>query len=121
MESNRLFYITSKEINDFSYTQGSRVDARNMTKFDYIKSLPDIFRNHNLSILPVSRGTYVIGKFDAYTKISDNFKEFRSDRTEVPFPQWIESLDYKIITSESAILNVANISGMLKKSLMWST
>lgn len=114
IKSERLFYITSKEINNFVYEQGSRVDARNMTKFDYVKSLPDVFRNNNLSILPVSRGKYVIGKFDAYTKINDGLKEFRNSRKEVPFPQWIESLDYKVITSESAILNVANISGMLK-------
>lgn len=115
VNKNGLFYITSKEINDFIYKKGSRVDARNMTKFDFVKSLPDIFRNNDLSILPVSRGKYVIGKFKAYTEIENIEKEFRKDRKEISFPNWIESLDYEVITSESAVVNVAYISGMIKE------
>lgn len=115
IKQNGTFYITSKEINHFSYDKGKRIDARNMTKFDYVSSLPDIFIEHKLNILPVSRGRYVIGTFDAYTKISDSDLDFRKKRQEVNFPDWIETLDHSVVTSESTMLNTAIISGMITK------
>lgn len=97
-----LFRITSKEINKYK-------EARLMTKFDYVSSLPDVFYNHHLTIMPTRRGEYVIGHFDAYYEYEDNLtdKDLITDRIEIPFPAWIESLDVESITSESAMLNAA--------------
>lgn len=115
IKKDGIFYISSKEINTFTYQKGKSIDARNMTKFDYVSSLPDVFMEHKLNILPVSRGKYVIGTFEAYTKISESDLDFRKDRQEVHFPEWIETIDYGSITSESTMLNTAMISGMLTK------
>ncbi|WP_219913633.1 type II restriction enzyme, partial [Salmonella enterica] len=52
IDSNGVFEISSKIINQYK-------EARLMTKFDYINSLPDIFFENNLSILPTNRGQYI--------------------------------------------------------------
>jgi len=44
------FEITSEQINEFR-------EARLMTKFDYRKNLPEIFKRNKLSILPITRGS----------------------------------------------------------------
>ncbi|MDR1577997.1 MAG: hypothetical protein LBT86_07215 [Deltaproteobacteria bacterium] len=38
-------------------------EARLMSKFDKSTHLPEIFRENQLSILPISRGDYLIGPF----------------------------------------------------------
>lgn len=106
-----IFEITAPEIKRYK-------EPRLMTKFDYVSQLPDIFYNNHLTIMPTRRGTYVIGHFDAYyeyeKKITDEY--LLEDRTEMPFPSWIESLDVGSITSESAMLNAA-IAGNLVSDL----
>lgn len=54
-----------------------------MTKFDHRSQLPHLFREHDLSILPISRGAYEIGS------VSKTFCEFEHDEVEmvtVEFP-----------------------------------
>ena len=51
------FSISSSDINEFR-------EARLMTKFDCRSQLPKIFDKNKLSILPVSRGNYIIGEFE---------------------------------------------------------
>ena len=41
-------------------------EARLMAKFDQSSQLPDMFKKNNFSILPISRGEYVIGNFQTY-------------------------------------------------------
>lgn len=112
IEEDGLFKITSTEI-------GKYKEARLMTKFDYVSQLPDIFYNNHLTIMPIKRGEYAIGHFDAYyeydSKITDDY--LIKDRVEMPFPSWIESLDIDNITSESAMLNAA-IAGNLLNDLL---
>src|SRR5699024_4974934 len=97
---------TAEEIRNYK-------EARLMTKFDYINSLPDLFFDNDLSILPTRRGEYIIGNFDAYQTISNHNSEFRSDRTSLVFPEWVETLDYRNISSEAIMLNASYISGMI--------
>lgn len=106
VESEGLFRITASQIREYK-------EARLMTKFDYQSSLPDLFIENNLSILPTRRGEYVIGNFEAYEQISNNNSDFRNNRKEQRFPSWIETLDYSNITSESTMLNASAISGMI--------
>lgn len=94
--------ISSTEINEFR-------EARLMTKFDHRSQLPKLFFDNNLSILPTSRGGYVIGTFET-------FCDFNTDETEtssIEFPTFLESLDYKDITSEATAINCAFVSKIL--------
>jgi hypothetical protein len=94
--------ISATKINEFR-------EARLMTKFDHKSQLPKLFAEHNLSILPTSRGGYVIGTFET-------FCDFNSDEIEISpieFPIFLESLDYRYITSESTAINCAFVSKIL--------
>lgn len=111
IEQEGKFRITSKEINKYR-------EARLMTKFDYVSSLPDVFYNNHLTILPTKRGEYLVGHFDAYYEYESPLtdKKLITDRKEMPFPEWIESLDTGNITSEGAMLNAA-LAGNLVNDL----
>ncbi|MDO5664223.1 MAG: transcriptional regulator, partial [Bacteroidia bacterium] len=84
-------------------------EARLMTKFDHRSQVPKLFSDNNLSILPTSRGGYVIGSFET-------FYDFNTDEIEISpieFPTFLESLDYRDITSEATALNCAFVSRIL--------
>lgn len=94
--------ISSTNINEFR-------EARLMTKFDHKSQLPKLFADNNLSILPTSRGGYVIGNFET-------FSDFNIDDvaiTPIEFPTFLESLDYRDITSEATAINCAFVSKIL--------
>lgn len=93
VERRVSFEINSDEINEFR-------ESRLMTKFDYRKNLPDIFRKNGLSILPITRGRYLISRFDAY----HSFENVSSEIVSWSFPDNIESIDYRNITSEPIAL-----------------
>jgi len=95
--------INSLNINEFR-------EARLMTKFDHKSQLPKLFSDNNLSILPTSRGGYVIGTFET-------FNEFNNDETEITtfdFPTLLQSIHYKDITSEATAINCSFVSKILQ-------
>lgn len=102
IEKKGFFEISSIQINEFR-------EARLATKFDHKINLPKLFRENHLSILPVIRGNYVISQFEAYKE----FDEMNTEVTNIVFPEYIESIDYKNITSESMAINCAFVSGIL--------
>ena len=102
IEQDGFFEITATQINEFR-------EARLMTKFDHKVNLPEIFYKNNLSVLPISRGSYIISHFEAYK----DFEELNTDIIPVSFPSHIESIDYQNITSEATAINTAFISGIL--------
>ena len=63
-----LFEITSKQINQLW-------ESRLMTRFDQKVNLPELFQKYNLSILPKTRGKYVISDFNAYQKINYQYTD----------------------------------------------
>ena len=94
--------ISSTNINEFR-------EAKLMTKFDHKSQLPKLFAENNLSILPTSRGGYVIGNFET-------FSSFNTDDvaiTPIEFPTFLESLDFRDITSEATAINCAFVSKIL--------
>lgn len=100
---NGYYEISSSSINKFR-------EARLMTKFDFKSQLPQLFSENSLSILPISRGNYIISTFET-------FEEFDTDEVEITrieFPSFIESIDYNNISSESTALNCAFISGIIE-------
>jgi len=94
--------ITAKEINEFR-------EARLMTKFDHKSQLPKLFVDNNLSILPTSRGGYVIGTFETFCEFNNDEPEIKT----IEFPSFLESLNHKNITSEATAINCAYVSKIL--------
>lgn len=104
----RGFYgISSKDINEFR-------EARLMTKFDQKSNLPLLFKKNNLSILPISRGNYLIGRFDAYENVQYNdnieLKEFTLIKD-------FESLDLNNLYSEASSLHAAYLGNIISDIL----
>lgn len=102
VQRNGYFEITSSQINEYR-------EARLMTKFDHRNNLPKLFSKNKLSILPITRGSYIISQFDAYK----DFEELNSEITKVSFPDYIESIDYESITSEAMAINCAYVTGII--------
>lgn len=100
------FIISANQIKEFR-------EPRLMTKFDHKINLPSIFSDNNLSILPITRGDYIISSFSAY-------KEFETPNTEVQrvsIPPHIQSLMPQFLVSEAIALNCANACGILNDFL----
>ena len=89
-------------------------ESRLMTKLDHRSNLPRIFKDHDLSILPLTRGSYVIAPFQAYQDI-----RYRHDAKPIRIRHRfdLESLDYRNLYSESAALNYAAATGLLAEVL----
>lgn len=102
IENKGFFNITASQINEFR-------EARLMTKFDHKINLPQIFKADGLSILPITRGSYTISHFEAYK----NFEDEETNIVRASFPEYLESIDYEDITSESTAINCAYVSGIL--------
>ena len=95
-------FIKSKEINEIR-------ESRLMTKFDHKSQLPSLFKENNLSILPISRGEYIIGNF----QIFHNFEKTDLHLIRHKFSTTLESIDYKNIINESIAINSIFISKIL--------
>lgn len=106
IDSDGKFIISASQIGEFR-------EARLMTKFDHKINLPSLFKENNLSILPISRGDYVISNYKVYK----DFQEINSTITYLNFPGHIESIDISRITSEANAINCAFVSGILSDFL----
>lgn len=101
-----FFVIDAKSIKKY-------YEPRLMTKFDYKDSLPSIFIENQLTILPITRGSYIIGKFKVY----EDFETVATTIEKVNFPSWIEGIDYKNIYSEANAINCAFIAKIFNNIL----
>ncbi|PVX48800.1 hypothetical protein C7377_1886 [Balneicella halophila] len=100
---NGAFEINSSQINEFR-------EARLMTKFDFRSQLPEIFSENKLSILPISRGGYVISDFETFM----DFESKDPTPIKIDFPNYLESIKHDNITSESTALNCAFVTGIIE-------
>ena len=100
------FRITAPQIKEVR-------EPRLMTKFDHKVNLPDIFAEHNLSILPITRGSYIISSFNAY----QSFDEPSEDYERISAPLYLQSLNPSFIVSEAVALNYANACGLIEDFL----
>lgn len=103
IDMNGSFQISAAQIKEFR-------EPRLMAKFDHIINLPEIFSVNELSILPITRGDYVISHFEAYHK----FENINNKVIRVSVPQYIQSLDFNNITSETVALNCAVATGIIE-------
>lgn len=101
------FKITAKQINEFR-------EARLMTKFDNSANLPELFKDNNLAILPITSNSYMIARFQTYKKFEETEEE---EIIKISFPEYIQSLDYNNITSEVLAINCAYITQILENFL----
>lgn len=106
IDQNGQFIISASQIKDFR-------EPRLMTKFDHKVNLPAIFTENNLSILPITRGDYIISSFSAYKE----FEEINANIQRVCIPAYIQSLMPQFLVSESIALNCANACGILNDFL----
>ena len=103
LKNSDYFLISSSDVNEFR-------EARLMTKFDRRSQTPKIFKKNKLSILPLSRGSYIIGEFEIFhdfTQEKDNV-----EIKKVSFPTFLESLNPEEITSEATAINCEIIAGI---------
>lgn len=106
IQEKGYYVIKSSEINIVR-------EARLMTKFDFRSQLPQIFASNKLSILPITRGTYHISEIETFHL----FEETETPIIYFEFPNYIESINYNNITSESTAINCAFVSGILNDFL----
>ena len=104
---NGYFKITAKQINEYR-------EARLMTKFDNSANLPELFKDNNLAILPITSNSYMIARFQTYKKFEETEDE---EIIKISFPEYIQSLDYNNITSEALAINCAYITRILENFL----
>lgn len=107
IDQNGYFKITAKQINEYR-------EARLMTKFDNSTNLPELFKDNNLAILPITSNSYMIARFQTYKKLEETEDE---EIIKISFPEYIQSLDYNNITSEALAINCAYITQILEDFL----
>ncbi|MBQ9486331.1 MAG: hypothetical protein IJU91_00820 [Selenomonadaceae bacterium] len=74
-----------------------------------VECIKKYFDENNLSILPITRGNYLIAHFDVYHKFEPSSMPICS----AALPAYIQSLDVDNIFSESVALNCAFASGII--------
>lgn len=102
------FKITANQIKNV----GKR-EPRLMTKFDFSVSRPAIFKENKISILPLTRGSYILGYFNPYAELNLETPKIKTKS----LPEHLQSFDLTNITSESVALNIASASGMINDIL----
>jgi hypothetical protein len=104
--SKPINHITAKQIN-----QITNEDARLMAKIDRIESLPRVFRENKLFLLPVSRKGYAIVRGEGYHKLEPiiDTKPI-THSTQLPI-----SASFLRVESEGVVLEYANSCGLLER------
>lgn len=102
IEKNGIFEVGAKQLIKYR-------EPRLMCKADTSGQRPEIFQKNHLNILPNTRGSYIIGRFDNFTNLSIND---HIPIETIHIPNYIRTFDKFAITSESNALNVAYISGI---------
>lgn len=102
INKNGTYEITTDAIKEYR-------EPRLMAKFDSEDALPEIFRENDINILPLSYSSYVIGRFKL-------FKKFPKKNYKKPIP--ISLMDFQTlkpesITSEANAINVLVLSKAL--------
>jgi len=99
-----ISYVTANLIKEI--TQKERI----MAKMDRIESLPKIFRENNLFLLPISRSEYAIVKGDGHHKPEQFEARPEIFRTSKAFPSSAVGIE-----GESVFLDYANSCGLLER------
>jgi hypothetical protein len=88
-------------------------EPRLMAKFDQSSQLPEVFKDNDISILPVSRSEYILGRFKTHAALTypdDVIPTLINDLD-------LETLNYDSLTSEANALMFAYNAGIIKDAL----
>lgn len=102
---NSISYVTANQIKEITHKE-----PRIMAKMDRIESLPNIFRQNGLFLLPVSRSKYAIVKGTGHYKPKRFETKPEIYRTSKTFPSSAIGIE-----GESIFLDYANSCGLLEK------
>jgi len=105
IDRDGIFFISADKI------RASKKEPRLMAKFDNEESLPIIFKANQLAILPITRGSYAIGRFKAWHKFK---RSCSPDPSIFPLPDYIKSLRTDPVRSEAHAINYAYASGIIQ-------
>lgn len=89
-------------------------EPRLMAKIDYSNNRPEIFRSEGVNILALSSAHYRIGRFGIFQELPD-VSSTPTAVERVQLPPGIESLAFKGLTSESAVVTSAFAAGILDR------
>lgn len=98
------FFITADQIREVK-------EPRLMTKFDTRESRPEVF-GRKIGILPVTRGSYVLGEFDLYQDFPDTW-DSGGNLAAAKIPDYFETIDINDIRSEAGAIHVMGLAGIL--------
>ena len=104
LEQTPYIEVTANQINTVR-------EARLMTKFDHSCQLPSLFQKYHLSILPLSRGAYALGRFNLFHPFEQFLPQHQTIR--IAFPAYLESLNDHTINSEAVAIHVAYAAKIL--------
>jgi len=105
VNNDGVYRISAKTINVVK-------EARLMAKFDQSSQLPQVFQKNKLSILPVTRGEYIIGRFSTHKRIT--YPAIKPTPVEIPD---LQTLNYTNLYSEASALLFAYNSGIIQDIL----
>lgn len=86
-------------------------EPRLLTKIDHSIHLPPVMADSNLSILTLSSSSWRIGSFEIFEKLPEWNTNAPVENKNLP--DWIQSINPEKITGEGAVVNSAQISGIL--------
>lgn len=97
------FVITAPEIKKYK-------EPRLVTKFDSSEDIPQIFKDNNLSILSINRGSYIISDIETFKPIADITKK----PVNIPVTNNLVTITLDTISSESQAINFAKSLGIIQ-------
>jgi hypothetical protein len=103
IENDGFYEILADNIREYR-------EPRLMCKFDHQNNLPDIFKDNNLNILPLSTKSYIIGDFKLFEEINYDDKQ---KPKQMSIPAYIETVKPTDLYSEASALHCAHITGMI--------
>ncbi len=101
VEAEGSCLISAAQIKEFR-------EPRLMAKFDHRLQLPKPFAEQGLALLPVSRGEYLLARFDCFLPLYPA----AGGIVRMKLPLGLESLDPGVITSEAVAVNCALAAGI---------
>lgn len=118
---NPFFCLSADDIHEASnHFGGIKFEPRLLTHFDTRQQMPKLFTENGLSVLPKEKG-YVIGSFDPFMSIGDDYDSIETRR--IAPPEGIES--FKHVANEAMGINYAEACGFIRDFVeeepLWAT
>ena len=110
INKNGYYEISANKIKDFK-------EPRLMAKFDSIESVPQVFKDNKINILPIKRGAYILGNFDLYKDFSGVREQSKIKTVDKSLVERFETINIKNISSESTSINVVLLTNILDEFL----